>query len=79
VMDNLYKKGWLSREPDGRAHRYKPTITRDGYVAQLMRAALDDSGDRAEALLQFVGRITLEEAAALRTALSAYERRISGS
>ena len=78
VMDNLYKKGWLTREQDGRAHRYTPINTREEYVAGVMRAALDDSGDRAEALLQFVGRMTLEEAAALRSALSSYERRIAG-
>jgi len=56
VMDNLYKKGWLRREPAGRAHRYTP----------------------AEALLYFVGRMTLDEAAALRRALTTYERKIAG-
>jgi predicted transcriptional regulator len=78
VMDNLYRKGWLRRDAAGRAYRYTPVLTRDQYVAQVMRQALDDSGDRGEALLHFVGRMTLEEAAALREALSAYERRISG-
>ena len=78
VLDTLYKKGWLRREPAGRANRYAPVTTREQYVAQMMRLALDDSGDRAEALMQFVGRMTLEEAAALRNALTAYERKISG-
>jgi predicted transcriptional regulator len=78
VMDNLYKKSWLRREPAGRAHRYEPVATREQYGAQLMREALDGSGDRAEALLQFVGRMSLEEAVALRGALSEFERRISG-
>jgi predicted transcriptional regulator len=78
VMDNLYKKGWLSREPAGRAHRYTPVASREQYGARLMREALDGSGDRAEALLHFVGRMSLEEAAALRTALSAYQKKISG-
>jgi predicted transcriptional regulator len=78
VMDNLYKKGWLRREPVGRAHRYEPVANREQYGAQLMREALDASGDREQALLHFVGRMSLDEAVALRQALSAYERKISG-
>ncbi len=78
VMDNLYRKGWLRREQAGRAHRYTPVSTREQYGAQVMREALDHSGDHAQALMHFVGRMTLDEAAALRGALSAYERRIAG-
>jgi len=78
VMDNLYRKGFLRREPAGRAHRYAPVAGRDQYVAQLMRQALDGSGDPAAALTHFVGRMTLEEAAALRAALTAFERKIGG-
>ena len=78
VMDNLYKKGWLRREPAGRAFRYTPVAGREQYVAQMLRQVLDDSGDRAAALTHFVGRMTLDEAAALRAALTAYERKISG-
>jgi hypothetical protein len=43
-----------------------------------MRQALDGSGDRAAALTHFVGRMTLEEAAALRAALTSFERKIAG-
>ncbi|WP_432834172.1 BlaI/MecI/CopY family transcriptional regulator [Dactylosporangium sp. CA-092794] len=78
VMDTLYRKGWLTREPDGRAYRYSPAMTRDQYVAHTMHEALVDSGDRTEALTHFVGRMTLDEAAALRAALESYERRIAG-
>jgi hypothetical protein len=39
---------------------------------------LADSGDRAVALSHFVGGMTLEEAVALRAALTAYERKIAG-
>ncbi|MET7394215.1 BlaI/MecI/CopY family transcriptional regulator [Dactylosporangium sp. NPDC005572] len=78
VIDTLYRKGWLTREPDGRAYRYLPSMTRDQYVAQTMHEALVDSGDRVEALTHFVGKMTMDEAAALREALSSYERRISG-
>ncbi len=73
VMDNLFKKGWLRRERDGRAHRYEPTASREEYGARMMRDALDEAGDPAEALVRFVGRMTATEAAALRLALDAHE------
>lgn len=78
VADTLYRKGFLTREPDGRAYRYQPALTREEYVGQTMHEALAESGDRAGALLQFIGRMTMDEAAALRRALSVYERKISG-
>jgi predicted transcriptional regulator len=78
VMDNLYRKGWLSRAREGRAHRYAPVVTRAEYGANLMREALADGGDLAETLLHFVDRMTLEEAVALRAALNAFQRRIAG-
>jgi predicted transcriptional regulator len=78
VIDNLYRKGWLTREPDGRAYRYTTALSRDQYVARSMHEALTDSGNRVEALTHFVGRMNLDEAAALRAALRDYERRIAG-
>jgi predicted transcriptional regulator len=77
VMDNLYRKGWLERELVGRAHQYAPVSSREQHGAQVMRKALDDSGDRAQALMHFVGRMTLDEAAALRRALRAFERKLT--
>jgi predicted transcriptional regulator len=50
VMDNLYRKGWLRRERDGRAWRYEPTGSRSGYTAALMNDALATSLDRRTAL-----------------------------
>lgn len=75
VMDNLFKKGWLRRELDGRAHRYSPVASREEHGAMVMRDALDGSGDRALALQHFVGRMSEEEAAALRRALADFEGR----
>ncbi len=74
VVDNLFKKGWLRREPDGRAFRYAPTVSRAEYGARQLRHALDDAGDPAEALVRFVGRMSADETAALRRALDGYER-----
>src|SRR6266540_4058791 len=47
VVDNLYKKGWLRREPAGRAFRYRPVTSREEYSARLMHEALDASGKLA--------------------------------
>ena len=74
VVDNLFKKGWLRREPDGRAYRYTPTLTREEYGARQLRHALDGAGDPAEVLVRFVGQMNDDETAALRRALDAYER-----
>ena len=74
VMDNLFKKGWLTRHRDGRAHRYEPTASRGEYGARMLRDALDEAGDPTEALVRFVGRMSATEATALRQALDAHER-----
>jgi predicted transcriptional regulator len=71
VVDNLFKKGWLRREPVGRAFRYAPVVAREDYGARLMRDGLDSSGDAARALLTFVGQMSPAETAALRAALDA--------
>ncbi len=39
VVEILYRKGWLAREKDGRAFRYRATVTRDDYTAGLMSEA----------------------------------------
>src|SRR5260370_29294689 len=53
VMENLYRKGWLRRQRDGRAWRYEPTGSRSGYTAALMNEALGTSADRRTAPGQF--------------------------
>jgi predicted transcriptional regulator len=68
VMDTLFKKGWLQRHLDGRAYRYQPVATREQYSAELMRDALDTSGDRTAALAHFLEQLSPEEAKALREA-----------
>jgi BlaI family transcriptional regulator, penicillinase repressor len=69
VMENLYRKGWLQRERDGRAWRYTPTRSRSGYTATLMQAALDTSSDRRTALAHFVLQLGPQDAALLQQAL----------
>lgn len=69
VMDNLYRKGWLRRERDGRAWRYEPTGSRSGYTAALMNDALATSTDRRTALAHFALQMSPQDAALLRDAL----------
>jgi predicted transcriptional regulator len=69
VMDNLYRKGWLRRERDGRAWRYEPTRSRSSYTAALMSDALATSPDRRTALTHFALQMSPHDAALLREAL----------
>src|SRR6201995_1561031 len=69
VMENLYRKGWLRRERDGRAWRYEPTGSRSGYTAGLMNEALGTTPDRRTALAHFVLQMSPHDAALLREAL----------
>ena len=71
VMDNLRKKGWLRREPDGRAYRYEPLTSSEEYSAGLMRQALEVSSDRPAALMHLIGELSADEADALH---EAYQR-----
>ena len=69
VKDNLYRKGWLRRERDGRAWRYEPTGSRSGYTAALMNEALESSVDRRRALAHFALQMSPHDASVLREAL----------
>src|ERR1700755_1549041 len=69
VMENLYRKGWLRRERDGRAWRYEPTGSRSGYTAALMNDALSTNPDRRTALAHFVLQMSPHDAALLEQAL----------
>jgi predicted transcriptional regulator len=69
VLDNLHRKGWVQREMDGRAYRYRPTATREEATARALRALLDASGDAEAVLLQFANCVTERESQVLRRAL----------
>jgi predicted transcriptional regulator len=79
VVEILYRKGWLTREKDGRAYRYQATVTREDYTAGLMDEALEASPDRAAALRSFVGRIGPAEARQLQKMLDQALREDAGS
>lgn len=70
VLGRLERKGLVTRERDGRAHRYRAVASREDHVAELMRDALDAAPDRGAVLARFLGSIPEDERLALRDLLS---------
>jgi len=69
VLGRLERKGLVSRERNGRAHRYHAVASREDHVAELMRDALDGAPNRSAVLAQFIGSIPASERAQLRDLL----------
>jgi predicted transcriptional regulator len=69
VLGRLERKGLVTREREGRAHRYASVASREDHVAELMRDALDAAPDRGAALARFLGGMPDDERAALRDLL----------
>jgi predicted transcriptional regulator len=74
VMENLYRKGWLSRRKAGRAYLYVAARSREDYVAALIGEALSAATDRTASLLRMVENMDPAEIAQLRAALDAAGR-----
>jgi predicted transcriptional regulator len=79
VVEILYRKGWLARDKDGRAYRYRPTASREDYTAGLMGEVFDTSTDRLATLRLFMERIGPAEADELRAMLDQARRDGAGS
>ncbi|MGP4025550.1 BlaI/MecI/CopY family transcriptional regulator [Actinomadura sp. 3N407] len=69
VMEILYRKGWLAREKQGKAHYYWAAASREDYTAGLVEEALATTTDRASALVRLIGRMDSAEVAELRRAI----------
>ncbi len=69
VMDNLHRKGVLTRQKDGRAYCYRPAQSREQHTAAFMGEVLAGATDRTVALLHFVDQMSPAEATRLREAL----------
>jgi len=69
VMENLFRKGWLSRRKEGRAYWYVPVRSREDYVAGLLGEALAASRDQAATLVRLVEDLDPAEVAQLRAAM----------
>lgn len=57
VLTRLERKDLVTRAKEGRAHRYRPTASREDHIATLMRDVLDAAPDRGAALARFMGSI----------------------
>jgi predicted transcriptional regulator len=66
TMDNLHRKGWLTRVKDGKAYRYTATASREEYSARLMREALAGGGDPEVVLSHFVAEMDGQDSEVLR-------------
>jgi predicted transcriptional regulator len=62
VLDNLHRKGWLTRQLVDRAYRYRPVKSKQEHSAVLMADALASSGDLAATLLAFLAQLDSSEA-----------------
>lgn len=71
VMDNLHRKGQLTREMRGRAWRYWPVRSRAEHAAALLQDVLIEVPDREEVLRRFVADLDAESVAQLRAAMDA--------
>lgn len=69
VLERLTRKQVVTRVGIDRTWHYSPAATRDDYVAELMLRALDRTGDRDGALVQFARAVSPADAEVLRAAL----------
>ena len=77
TLDNLFRKGFLDRERDGRAYRYRPVVSRAQYRAELMQQALGRDDDHEAVLTHFVGQLGDQELRQLRAVVRRAEQRSS--
>jgi predicted transcriptional regulator len=70
VLSNLWRKGLLERQRDGRAYAYHPVETREERAAALMADALAEAGGRPAVLTNFIGRLDDAQRRQLRHMLS---------
>jgi predicted transcriptional regulator len=77
TMENLHRKGHLTREREGKANRYRTALSRAEHTAGLMREALSSNDEDAETVLtHFVGEMSTEDLDRLRAVVA---RRGEGS
>ncbi|REF36020.1 BlaI/MecI/CopY family transcriptional regulator [Thermasporomyces composti] len=75
VLENLYRKGWVTRRRLGRVWHYRARIASSDHAASVMREALAASKSPRATFLKFVDQISDEEAAMLRELLDEATRR----
>ena len=71
VLDNLHRKGAVTREMVGRAWQYTPALTREQHTAAMLRDVLGSRGDRQAALMHFIADLEPDAVADLLAAVEA--------
>jgi predicted transcriptional regulator len=75
VMDNLFRKGWVQRELDGKAYLYEPAMSQEEAASRALRDILDSSGDPEAVLMHFAISVSDREVEILRSGLRKKARR----
>jgi predicted transcriptional regulator len=75
TIDNLYRKGFLTRKREGRAYRYQTTASHAEHSATLMVEALNRDEDSEAVLSHFVGHMSDEEFTRLHAVLGQHSGR----
>ena len=68
ILIRLFKKGRLERQRDGKAHAYRPVLSREQYTASRIDELLAVS-NRPAALVHFVSSLSASDRRQLRRAL----------
>ena len=79
VLDNLHRKGAVTREMTGRAWLYQPAYTREQHTALMLRDVLGAGGDRKAALMHFVSELDPDDIAELKAAVKVAQSKRNGS
>jgi predicted transcriptional regulator len=75
VLDNLHRKGVVTREMAGRAWMYQPSWDREEHAAMLLCEVLGKSVDRQAVLMHFVFELEPDVVADLAAAVKAAKKR----
>ncbi|MFT6564826.1 MAG: putative transcriptional regulator [Actinomycetes bacterium] len=74
VLDNVYRKGMVTREREGRSYIYSVAFSQNVYAGKLIADAAEQAGHRVGALLHFVNGLSSAELRELRAALEGSEQ-----
>ena len=73
VLDNLHRKGWVVRDKDGKAYRYRPAGTREEITARSLRKVMESSAQPDLVLLHFARSASERELDILKQVLDERE------
>ncbi|MET7835809.1 Predicted transcriptional regulator [Micromonospora sediminicola] len=73
VLDNLHRKGWVVRDKDGKAYRYRAAGTREEITARTVRRVIETSAHPDLVLLHFARSASDHELHILRRVIDERE------